>query len=169
MGKSMWSAPLDLSSLGLQHVAPKPLLAAICVRVLVVEDNELSDLGPILLLHSLEELRAARNKLVGEATVAFSLPRLRQLDVSKNQLALGGVAAALAPPPSLEGVDLSGNPAVLRLLQEGASTGIGSPILERLFAADAGTDDRWAVEVDAATGQCSCRAKVAMEAPSDRV
>lgn len=102
---------LDLSSLSLRHLAPTATIASFGVRVLSVEGNALQELGPILLLSSLQELNASSNRLVGDVAEAFVLRRLRRLNLQGNRMALKGSAVEL--PPDLHEVDLSDNPPVL--------------------------------------------------------
>lgn len=149
--------PLDASSLALRHPAPTALLAAFGVRKLTMEGNDLQELGPILLLHSLEELRLSRNQLVGDVTEAFVLPRLQHLDVSQNRLGLKGVSGrgrgAAGPPPSppsLAFVDLSGNTAILNEAN-------GPLILSQLLAKGGeGVQEGWSLDLDVASGRCVC-------------
>jgi len=151
------SAPLDLSGLCLRHLAPAPTVAAFGVRILSVEDNELQELGPLLLLSSLEDLRAARNRLVGDVAEAFALPRLRRLDLRGNAVAIRG--AAVDPPRQLAEVDVSDNPPVLAAGKAAAEQegGAAQALLGRLLAgASAEVRGRWDLAWDPAAGLCRC-------------
>jgi len=171
------SAPgslLDISSLSLRRLTPCTTLAAFGVRVLDVSKNDLRELGPLLSLLSLEELRASGNRLVGDVTEAFSLPRLRCLDVSHNNMELR--ENAVAPPPStLTEVNISSNPAVLALSSPDAvqkppsgSTPFTPParinnapkvLAHLLGGAPQVEHTSWEAECDTATGLCICRKK----------
>eukprot|EP00928_Gymnodinium_smaydae_P013338 TRINITY_DN14871_c0_g5_i2.p1 TRINITY_DN14871_c0_g5~~TRINITY_DN14871_c0_g5_i2.p1 ORF type:complete len:856 (+),score=183.83 TRINITY_DN14871_c0_g5_i2:73-2640(+) len=156
---SLWTVPLDVSSIGLRNLAPATMLTAIGIRVLNLEGNELKELGPVLLLHTIEELLASRNRLTGDVGAAFVLPRLRRLDVSCNQLSLcGSVEGARAPPPSLQRLDISGNAPVLKAVAAADGNG-GSAMLER-FLTCAGDSDasstNWRFDIDTGAGKCVC-------------
>merc|ERR1712179_367646 len=87
---------LNLSGLAVRHLSPTTMCAAFGVRVLNLEGNSLQVFGAILLLHSLIELNVSKNRLVADVAEAYSLPHLRRLDVSGNNMALKG----LMVPPS---------------------------------------------------------------------
>jgi len=152
-----FTSPLDLSGLVLRHMAPTTALAAFGVRILNVESSELRELGPILLLQSLQELRASHNKLVGDPTQAFVLPRLSHLELRQNSMMLRG---AVAPPPlSLETVDLSGNPSILKMAADTAgdeAEGAEKLVLHHLFGEEL-PHRRWEIKWDDSEGLCSCR------------
>lgn len=166
---NVMSSPLDLSGLSLRHLSPRTTLAAFGVLVLDVSGNDLRELGPLLSLISLEELRASSNQLLGNVSEAFALPRLRCLDVSKNSMELRQNAAMISPPSSLKVVNMSSNPTVLALAASPASGAPNEPstfapparnagILERLLgAAEPAELALWELECDDATGHCVCR------------
>lgn len=153
---SSLASPLELSSLSLRHLAPATAFAAFGVRRLDVSNNRLQVLGPILLLRSLEELRAGRNRLASDVCEAFALPRLRLLDVSDNSMVV--MEAAAEPPEELGEVDISGNPPAL---DAGGPSG-GVVHLYSLLArcpgggADAAARGDWSVDWDAEAGRCRC-------------
>lgn len=149
--------PLNVSNLSLRHPSPTTLLSAFGVRSLVIEDNRLQELGPILLLSSLEELSVANNHLLGDVTEAFALPRLRRLDVSGNRLWMRSSAPQVADAPKqLEFIDASRNPAVI-VICSNAEPPAEQEILGRLFSgADASLRDGWMVDCDAEAERCVC-------------
>lgn len=145
--------PLDLTQLGLRLISPVTLMPSFGVRSLDVSENELRGLGPLLLIHSLEELRASGNRLTGDVAEAWVLPRLRLLDVSGNSLVLGGGDArpVPSPPRGLTRLDVSRNPDIVALC---AAEGAGpSRVLAKL--AEAPEHGEWSVESDA-DGKCLC-------------
>jgi len=149
-------SPLDLSGLALRHMVPTTVLAAFGVCILKVEGSELRELGPILLLLSLQELRASRNKLTGDPTQAFVLPRLRHLELCQNSMALRGAVAA--PPLALEEVDLSGNLGIFTTAATsavGEGEGVGKTVLRCLFGEEL-PNCRWEIKWDASTALCNC-------------
>jgi len=148
------AVPLDISSLGLRNLAPTVCLPAFGIRVLIVEGNDLQELGSILLLVSLLELRASRNRLVGEATAAFALPNLRRLDLSNNLLSLGDHDVALPVPENLEYVNLSANAAVLALAS--SAHDCKGELLGRLLPG--ASDTSWEVDAVPAEGRCCFQA-----------
>jgi len=117
----------------------------------------LQELGPLLSLRSLEELRAARNRLVGDVSEAFALPRLRKLDLRGNTMALKG--AVVEPPSQLLEVDISDNPPILSVGKAASEQagGAAQVLLARLLAgASAEASSRWELAWDQASGLCRC-------------
>jgi len=171
MTSKLLSDALELSKLALRHLPPCVTLATFGVRVLDVSNNDLRELGPLLLLLTLEELCASHNRLVGDVTEAFALPQLRRLDVSHNSMELRKTAVA-PPPSSLREIDTSSNAAILALTGSVASEqpkeesqfsppareGSASQVLTRLLSgAPAADHSAWEVEYESASGKCICR------------
>lgn len=143
----------DLSGLSWRLPAPSMLTAAFGVKVLNIEGNELRELTPFLILHTLEELRASRNNLKSDVCEAFFLPRLRILDVSANDMVLG--TPKRAPPVKLEHLDLSRNPQILDLAS-GGSSGVLS-----CLSIDDGEVSKWNLEADGEVCKCWRKAEEA--------
>lgn len=148
------AAPLDISGLALRHISPTTMLSTFGVRVLDLSGNALQALGPVLLLTSLQELRAAQNQLTGDVAEVFCLQRLRRLDVSTNRMELRGKASDL--PETLVEIDLSRNQAILGLAS-GDTSGDQAAILGKLIAgSSSATVSSWAVELNLQEGKCRC-------------
>jgi len=144
-GASFGSA-LNAARLNLRHLAPATMLAAIGVRTLVIEDNELEELSTILLLPSLEVLRAARNRLRGEATAAFALPQLREADLKGNLLTLTAGATAQPIPRNLKVVDVSENPSIVAKAKDATE----AAMVKHMF----GESSSWTCDLDTGASRC---------------
>ena len=99
------SEPLELQQMALRQLKPTTVASIFGVTVLKLDENELSDLGPLLLLLSLKELSVAKNRLQGQVAEVFQLFRLRKADVSCNCLKLGYGS----PPKELMEIDMTQN------------------------------------------------------------
>jgi len=159
LAESSLDAPLNLSSLALRRISPSSALSTFGVRTLNVEFNELREFGPLLLLHSLEDLNVSNNKLAGDIRETFVLPRLKRLNVSHNSMTLGknGVAGA-TPPGSLKDVDVSGNAAFLKEDCDSSDVeGSSEDRLISIFSDGPELDKRnalWTIDRDCMSARC---------------
>ena len=136
---------LDLSGLSMRHLAPSIATFVFGVRVLNMDGNQLSEFGAVLGLISLEDVSLSRNCIRGDVAEVFVLPRLQRVNLSWNDLALGGLQVAL--PKALQYIDLSG--------LEGAE---GPTVVGRLLAGSTESERQlWKAEVVVAEKTCICR------------
>lgn len=99
------SEPLELQCLGLRQLKASCVASIFGVSVLKLDENDLQELQPLLLLLSLTELSVAKNRLSGHVAEIFALKRLRRVDLSSNCLKLGHGE----PPSQLLEIDMTQN------------------------------------------------------------
>ena len=95
---------LDLSGLGLRDISCLSLCGEL--KKLVIRDNEISDLSPLMNLQKLETLRASGNQ-ISDLRPLLAMTGLLELDVSGNCIS---ETSALGNLEKLEKLDLSDNP-----------------------------------------------------------